>query len=365
MAASFSVNTLQVDFEYVLTMEHSGMVSMLKTLKNTGLKGFLNATGSVYEAAVGEFFANTKVTAGTIVSFVANRKLPLSKEMFAEAFGLPTEGMVVRYFEGNSDPSRQSHGYAVQISVMLRNMVNADLGESIKLHPQKVLTGKSMATYINKNLKVTPGGESSKHTKDTTSNIEDAIPTGNEGISIAGGPEVHPETRTGEEHIAVGPGGPERAGSKQDEQVGGNDHDNDRHEENSRSDTQTDQEDWVDKDEIIERDENCNNFEKETGTNAKAIVVRSGPEQPAQQTITYIGKGIFAPIKIREINWATHFLPKIDPVVAKGKVMLEVVTRPNPVKEHCQLVLKSAWEAVSNIMADFDEWIHFRTMVKL
>ncbi|KZV52901.1 hypothetical protein F511_36202 [Dorcoceras hygrometricum] len=45
--------------------------------------------------------------------------------------------------------------------------------------------------------------------------------------------------------------------------------------------------------------------------------------------------------------------------------MLEIVARPNPVEEHCQLVLKSAWEAVSSIMADFDEWMHFRTAVRL
>ncbi|KZV57174.1 hypothetical protein F511_13409 [Dorcoceras hygrometricum] len=92
MAASFSVNTLQVDFESVLGMEHFGMVRMFKTLENTVLKGFFNATGSVYEAAVVEFFANAKVIAGTIVSSVTNRKVALTKEIFAKAFGLPTEG---------------------------------------------------------------------------------------------------------------------------------------------------------------------------------------------------------------------------------------------------------------------------------
>ncbi|KZV51445.1 hypothetical protein F511_37500 [Dorcoceras hygrometricum] len=66
---------------------------MFKTLENAGLKGFLNVTGSVYENAVVKFFANVKVIAGTMVSFVANRKLALMKEMFAETFGLPTEGL--------------------------------------------------------------------------------------------------------------------------------------------------------------------------------------------------------------------------------------------------------------------------------
>ncbi|KZV46999.1 hypothetical protein F511_30976 [Dorcoceras hygrometricum] len=212
MAVSFSVNTLQVDFESVFAMEPSGMVERFKTLESTGLKGFLTATGSMYEATVGEFFANAKVISGTIVSFVANRKLALSKEMFAEAFGLPTEGMVGfldipketagsfgvvtsekfdlmvaipaglkvnwsqilfnTFLTMVNNRKKQSQGYAVQISIMLENIVKTDFGESAKLHPQKVLTGKSVATYIKKNLKVTPAGESSKQTKDTASNIE-------------------------------------------------------------------------------------------------------------------------------------------------------------------------------------------------
>ncbi|KZV22072.1 hypothetical protein F511_35364 [Dorcoceras hygrometricum] len=428
-----------------------------------------------------------------------------------------------------NNPSRQSPGYAVQISVMLGNLVKADLGESVKLHPQKVLTDKSVATYVKKNLKVTPVGESKKQTEDTASNTEGGesqiaqtmrqtrvverekvaaskqkeegrnstvdkrkkklvkkmvlshivearsiddptdsssqpsldldsrprsgqkkrggtkrkqviassdsestislpikdfakkkrtqrptkqnkpcidkvdsqpgpipvIPAGGEGISIVGGPEVHPETHTGDEHIVFGPGWHERTCSEQGEQAGGDDLQDDRPEENQGCDTQMDHggpninvsnhakgesnksttdglagpegemtkmDEWADKDERLERDEDSNNIEKETDTNAMAIIVRSGPEQPAQKTITYTGQSIFAPIKIREINWATHFLPKIAPE-SKGKGMLEVVARLNPVEEHCRLVLNSAWEAVSNIMVDFDEWIHFRTAI--
>ncbi|KZV32723.1 methyl-CpG-binding domain-containing protein 2-like [Dorcoceras hygrometricum] len=50
----------------------------------------------------------------------------------------------------------------------------------------------------------------------------------------------------------------------------------------------------------------------------------------------------------------------IDPA-AKGKGVLEILAQPNPVEEHCQLVLKTAWEDVSSKMADYDEWMHFRT----
>ncbi|KZV44940.1 hypothetical protein F511_33011 [Dorcoceras hygrometricum] len=72
-------------------MEHTGRARMFKTLEDIGLTGFLAASSSVYESVVVEFFANAKVIVGTIVSFVANKKLALMKETFAEAFGLPTE----------------------------------------------------------------------------------------------------------------------------------------------------------------------------------------------------------------------------------------------------------------------------------
>ncbi|KZV50963.1 hypothetical protein F511_44701 [Dorcoceras hygrometricum] len=103
-----------------------------------------------------------------------------------------------------------------------------------------------------------------------------------------------------------------------------------------------------------------NKTEIEAVTNEGAIVVRSGPEQPAQQPMNSTGKGIFAPMEIREINLATHVLPKIDPA-SKGKEILDVFAKPIPVEEHCMLVLKSAWEDVSSRTSDFDKWVHFRT----
>ncbi|KZV23587.1 ankyrin repeat domain-containing protein 13B-like [Dorcoceras hygrometricum] len=94
MAASFFFNTLQVDFEFVLAMEHMVMTSMFKSLEDRWLKGFLGASNSVYEGVVTEFFVNEKVTAGTIVSFVANRKMVITNNMFTTEFWLPTEGMI-------------------------------------------------------------------------------------------------------------------------------------------------------------------------------------------------------------------------------------------------------------------------------
>ncbi|KZV17424.1 hypothetical protein F511_09096 [Dorcoceras hygrometricum] len=93
MASNLFVNALKVEFQSVHVMEHTEMSLMLKSMVDTGLEGFLTATGSVYEDAVVEFFANAKVITGTVVSFITNKKLVLTKEVFAESFGLPTEGM--------------------------------------------------------------------------------------------------------------------------------------------------------------------------------------------------------------------------------------------------------------------------------
>ncbi|KZV14468.1 hypothetical protein F511_42493 [Dorcoceras hygrometricum] len=71
----------------------SGMVKMFKSLEDSELKGFLEASDSVSEEAVLEFFANAKVLARTIVSLVGARHIAITKDMFIAVFGLPYEGM--------------------------------------------------------------------------------------------------------------------------------------------------------------------------------------------------------------------------------------------------------------------------------
>ncbi|KZV31313.1 hypothetical protein F511_38157 [Dorcoceras hygrometricum] len=66
-------------------------------------------------------------------------------------------------------PSRQSRGFAVQLSILLEKMVKSDLGESLKLHPLKVLNHKSVLTYMKKNQAVVPAGESNMASGDASS----------------------------------------------------------------------------------------------------------------------------------------------------------------------------------------------------
>ncbi|KZV17002.1 hypothetical protein F511_27842 [Dorcoceras hygrometricum] len=253
MTSYLFVNTLQVEFESVLAMEHIGMTDMFKYLEDTGLKRFLEVSTSVFEGAFIEFFMNAKFIVGTIVS-VCNQKMVITEDVFSTTFKLPTEGMIgfvdipketvveIRRRFSASDvpfkapskkremkieyrllhdivakslcanagsfdtvtcekfdfmvaisagmtvnwgkilfqvfmgmvknPKKQSQGYTVQISVLLANLVKADLGELVKLNPQKVLTRKSVQTYIKKKLEIKPAGESSKHTEDTASKTD-------------------------------------------------------------------------------------------------------------------------------------------------------------------------------------------------
>ncbi|KZV46113.1 hypothetical protein F511_12640 [Dorcoceras hygrometricum] len=562
MAASFFVNTLQVEFESVLTMEHTGMAWMFKSLVDIGIEGFLAASGSVYENAVVELFANVKVVTGTIISTVANEKLALTKEVFAEAFKLPTEGMtrfldipnpiVVemcgRFFGSDvpfmaprkkkemkvefrllhdimakavcaktrsfdvvisekfdlmlaisaglkvnwvqilfqvlvamvNNPTRQSQGFVFQQSVLLDRLVKADHGEVVKLHHQKLLASKSVQTYIKKNFGVVPACETSKvsevspvsinqlpkvfrltelrrkpvkrriwrkrltrgfvHTESieepwrqaqksgrvsdseatvtvplmlitkkhrtkrekkvpTTANPQveyqngtiPEIPAGGDKGSTSGGPETTMETPPDLENQAGdGSNTPEHiehmecwnVTSNVDEQEDLMEYETQTEKESQDGTVSTIAQGELDKStddgpeglvenegrienvEQIERVASSNQPEMEDATDEGTNVVRSGPEKPTQKSMKFTGKGIFAPMEIRDINWATHFMPEIEPT-AKGKGMSKFIAQPNPMEEHCQLVLRTAWEDVSSKITDYDEWMHFRTVVRL
>ncbi|KZV39263.1 zinc finger CCCH domain-containing protein 64-like [Dorcoceras hygrometricum] len=241
MAASFFVNAMQVNFISVLTMENSGMVRIFKSLEGTRLKGFWRHD-SVNESAVVEFFANAKVIAGTIISFIDNRKLALAKDVFVEVFLLPTEGMT-RFLDIPKETVVEMRSKFSGSDVPFRAPTGGD----------KELD----AGEIEVTKETNPVGENTSTTTD---------------------PDEHVEKQAGDTStVAIGE----------------------------------------------EHMDNSNRTEMEPVTNEGAIV--------------------------------------IDPA-AKVKGMFEDVALPNPVEEHCQLMLKTAWEDVSSRTAVYDEWVHLRTM---
>ncbi|KZV42604.1 Zinc finger, BED-type predicted domain containing protein [Dorcoceras hygrometricum] len=72
------------------------------------------------------------------------------------------------------------------------------------------------------------------------------------------------------------------------------------------------------------------------------------------------GGFVFPPVEIREINWTTHFLPKIDPST-KGTEVLSLIDRLNPVEEHCLLLIQDIKDNMDPKIHLFNEWSKFHT----
>ncbi|KZV37657.1 hypothetical protein F511_30362 [Dorcoceras hygrometricum] len=93
MASSMYSNAQHVDFDSVLAMDDSGMVSMFEALEASGLRGFLGCPAIVYEDALVDFFENASVRNGLVFSTVGGQIVKISEKLFAESFELPEEGL--------------------------------------------------------------------------------------------------------------------------------------------------------------------------------------------------------------------------------------------------------------------------------
>ncbi|KZV28052.1 patatin-like protein 2 [Dorcoceras hygrometricum] len=210
MASSLFVNTAHVCFESVLAMDKVGMVAMFDSLVSTGLKGFLDCPTVIHEAALLEFFENGSVRDGLVVSTVNGVTVEISEQLFIEKFELPVEVSIsgknkemtiefrllcdilaktISVKAGSFDAitqekflmmaaitcgvrinwnrvlfniikdmvtpgSRQVKGYAIQISLLLENVPNLELGESSEFPSSKILTENTMHRYVVLNDKV-------------------------------------------------------------------------------------------------------------------------------------------------------------------------------------------------------------------
>ncbi|KZV20558.1 splicing factor 3B subunit 1-like [Dorcoceras hygrometricum] len=182
-------------------MDHEGMISIFEALLASGPSGFLGCSSAIYEAALVEFFHNASVRDGMVVSTVQGKPVAISEELFAGTLELPLEGLTdfhevpkdlvfearnassydgkllstsckkremlfefhllndilaktiaVYIFNDMVTPTtRQARGYAVQICVLLKNAPDLELGESKEFPPPKILTAKTVGTYIAKN----------------------------------------------------------------------------------------------------------------------------------------------------------------------------------------------------------------------
>ncbi|KZV30429.1 hypothetical protein F511_34113 [Dorcoceras hygrometricum] len=210
MASSLISNSHHIDFDSVFGINDEGLVQIFESLIATGLKNFLGCPAIFYEAALIEFFENSSVRDGMVVSTIKGKAVEISDEVFATTFELPTEGLTdfsekelkIEYHllhdilaktifvkAGSFDAvtrerfmlmssitfdvklnwnsllfgilkemvtpgSRQAKGYAIHICVLLKNIPGLELGESRALPVPRVLNEKTMHRYVVINEKV-------------------------------------------------------------------------------------------------------------------------------------------------------------------------------------------------------------------
>ncbi|KZV27764.1 cleavage and polyadenylation specificity factor, 73 kDa subunit [Dorcoceras hygrometricum] len=283
-------------------------------------------------------------------------------------------------------PTKQSQGFFVQMSVLLQNLVKADLGESVKLHPQKVLNKKSVHTYMKKNLNVGPTGETSR-ISGATSEEHSTVDSLQKKASKTKKPEkaaVEKSKKKKENVVQIvkkqkgvvqqpvearSQDAPAKSksgtisdvdscplvklknggaasklkliieSSDSESTLGAEEASTSGPEANVETTpiVEIEYDDGSAAADQEERVECSNHTDMKPVPNEGTIVVRSGSEQPTEQSKTSTGKSFHAPVQIKEINSVMHFLPKIDPT-DKGKELLQCLARPNPLKEHYLMV---------------------------
>ncbi|KZV40703.1 delphilin-like [Dorcoceras hygrometricum] len=93
MASSLISSSHYIDFDSVFGIDDTGLVQMFETLIATGLKEFLGCPTVFYEAALTEFFENSSVRDGVVVSTIKGTAIEISENIFATNFGLPVDGL--------------------------------------------------------------------------------------------------------------------------------------------------------------------------------------------------------------------------------------------------------------------------------
>ena len=87
-------NTLQVDFESVLSLDIPAVLSMFRTLEASGLRRFLGGATVMHEKAVREFFKNARMVGDSIQSTVNGSDVLVNENVFSLFFELPSEGLI-------------------------------------------------------------------------------------------------------------------------------------------------------------------------------------------------------------------------------------------------------------------------------
>ncbi|KZV28139.1 hypothetical protein F511_13393 [Dorcoceras hygrometricum] len=93
MASSLISRSHHIDFDSVFRFDDAEIVQMFESLVMTRLMEFLGCPAIFHESALIEFFANGSMRDGMVVSTIGGIAVEIRESVFAETFGLPTEGL--------------------------------------------------------------------------------------------------------------------------------------------------------------------------------------------------------------------------------------------------------------------------------
>ncbi|KZV15599.1 hypothetical protein F511_20194 [Dorcoceras hygrometricum] len=202
---------LTINFEYVLMIhDHEGMLNMFKALEASGLRRFLGCESVLYEKELGHFFDTALIQGEDITGAISGKFVSISPTLFAKVFDLPTEGISnfsevpkekvydARSFfsqKGSFDSvtverfqmmtaihyglkvnwgkvlfnvlkdmvdrsQRKAKGFAAQIGVLLKGMSTITMGDGVPFPNAKILSMKTVHTYIVTNTTIDARAES-------------------------------------------------------------------------------------------------------------------------------------------------------------------------------------------------------------
>ncbi|KZV36303.1 hypothetical protein F511_22418 [Dorcoceras hygrometricum] len=308
--STFVINALQVNFDSILNMDVEGMVRMFKTLEESGGHNqFFWTSGTSSGRHEGSVFVSRcsfqtlkqkrdmKVEYRLLNDIVANLLTAkvgsfnvITTERFDMMVAISVEIMVnwVHVLFQTlaamvSSPGKKSQGYVVQLSLLLEKLVKADLGESVALHPlkeSKLLGDKADEAAEPKKKKLT----------------QKKLAAG----SSAALAQSHSETSLDADKHSLAKLAAYRTEDKRTKQV-----------------------------KPLSIIPATDSTVEQAASENPSLQVQPSSVQAGKQSTLYGNGMVFPPVEIREIYWATHFLPKIDPA-AKGEEILESFARPNP-----------------------------------
>ncbi|KZV36976.1 elongation factor 1-delta-like [Dorcoceras hygrometricum] len=185
---------------------------MFKALEASGIRGFLGCSSTLYERELEQFFDKAIVQEGDITCAVSGKYVSISESRFAGVFGLPTEGLTdisavpkdlvynariifsqsgepVSFYckkrllkyeyrllndilaksltvkAGSFDAEmvdktiKRDKGFAAQICVFLKGDPAVTLGDATTFPQLKILSAKTVSTYVATNKTIDSRGE--------------------------------------------------------------------------------------------------------------------------------------------------------------------------------------------------------------